>query len=291
MHLGKIAGIPLKLNIFFLILMAAMTMGGFWLETLLIFFVVYLHELTHTIAARKIGIEAGEIELLPFGGVARIDDALELDPRAEKYVALAGPLSNFILAGIGLAVYANGLYAGESLLFFVRFNLSLAFFNLLPAFPLDGGRLLRANLAPVIGFKKATSLTLDISKGIALLLLLAGAIGMAVGLGHPVLLFAGLFLFYSARKEEQRAVYQFLRYLLRKREEIEKGRVLAAVFITAREDAALKEILAQFMPRKFHFILVLNRSLEVIGEITEKEVIEKALREGIYIKVKELLKR
>ncbi len=290
MRVINIGGIPLLLNPFFLLLLGGAALGGFLREALILFTIVSLHEGAHALVARGLGLQVMEIELYPFGGVARLEEALELDPQAEKHVALAGPLFNFVLAGGALALYMNQVWVSEGLLFFVRLNLILGFFNLLPALPLDGGRILRAGLAPSLGFQKATAFSLKLSRALALALLLAGGVLLFLDYRDISLIFAGLFLLYAVHKENKNFMYQFVRYLVRKREDMEEKGALPAAYIVAVEDASLKEILHLFSPRKYHLILVLDRSMRVLGEVSETEIIEKVLQEGIYLRIKKLLK-
>lgn len=290
MRVINIGGIPLLLNPFFLLLLGGAALGGFLREALILFTIVSLHEGAHALVARGLGLQVMEIELYPFGGVARLEEALELDPQAEKHVALAGPLFNFVLAGGALALYMNQVWVSEGLLFFVRLNLILGFFNLLPALPLDGGRILRAGLAPSLGFQKATAFSLKLSRALALALLLAGGLLLFLDYRDISLIFAGLFLLYAVHKENKNFMYQFVRYLVRKREDMEEKGALPAAYIVAVEDASLKEILHLFSPRKYHLILVLDRSMRVLGEVSETEIIEKVLQEGIYLRIKKLLK-
>ncbi len=290
MRVIKIGETLILLNPFFLLLLVGAAIGGFLAEALLLFSIIFLHEVAHAMTAKGLGLKVMEIELYPFGGVARLEEVLELDPQTEKNVALAGPIFNFILAGAALVLYMNQVMVAGSLLFFVRLNLMLGFFNLLPALPLDGGRALRASLAPTLGFQKATAFCLRLSRGLAVLILSAGLVLMAQELKDPSLIFAGLFLLYAVNKENKSVMYQFVRYLVRKSEDLEEKGVLPAVYIVAREDASLKEILNLFSPRKYHLVLVLNKSMQVLGEVSETEIIEKVLQEGIYVRIKKLLK-
>lgn len=119
-----------------------------------------------------------EIELYPFGGVARLEGLLELEPQVERQIAWGGPLSNFLLVALALVVYNNRYYCNllteDLILFFIRANLTLAFFNLFPALPLDGGRILRSLLAERYGFRKATKQAAFLGKVLAVAVFLWG---------------------------------------------------------------------------------------------------------------------
>jgi Zn-dependent protease len=173
--------------------------------TCLIFFCVLLHELGHVFAARRYGIPTPQITLLPFGGVAQMDRLPE-KPGQEIAVALAGPAVNL---GIGAALWTGLIFTGGMpdpaaielglpLSLPVRLlslNLWLALFNLLPAFPMDGGRVLRALLALRLPHLRATQMAARIGQGLALGL---GLLGL---LSSPLLVFLAAFLFLSAGAE------------------------------------------------------------------------------------------
>lgn len=215
-QIAKVAGIPIRVHatfILFLVLVffalargqspakAAETVGFF----LALFGCVVLHELGHATAARRYGVKTRDITLLPIGGVARLERIPE-KPSQEIVVALAGPAVNVAIAGILLAVFA-GTGVGLKILadpvmlqqnFFARllaYNVFLALFNLIPAFPMDGGRVLRALLATRLDYMRATQIAANVGQGIALLF---GLLGI---LGNPILLFIALFVFIGAGAE------------------------------------------------------------------------------------------
>ena len=100
MNMGRIAGVQLVLNRYFLALLCLYFLTGVLVKALVVFGLVFYHELFHVVAAMRLGIKVREIELLPFGGVAKMEDLLELRPSTELKVALAGPLSNALLLTI-----------------------------------------------------------------------------------------------------------------------------------------------------------------------------------------------
>nr|MBI1231748.1 CBS domain-containing protein [Cytophagales bacterium] len=172
---------------------------------LAIFLCVILHEFGHALTAQKYGIQTRDIILLPIGGLARLERIPE-DPRQELQVALAGPLVNVViffflsiiiyLAGIQLELAEDTHVDGETiLLFLASANLFLALFNLLPAFPMDGGRVLRALLSLRMPRVKATQI--------------AGGLGQFMGIAfvffglfyNPILVLIGIFIFLGAQAE------------------------------------------------------------------------------------------
>ncbi len=176
---------------------------------LAVFAVVVLHELGHAIAARQYGIKTRDITLLPIGGVARLERIPE-KPAQELVVAVAGPLVNVVIAAILFAgIMATGGFTpmGEFIregpevggtfaerLFAV--NVGLVLFNMIPAFPMDGGRVLRALLAMTTDYVDATNVAALIGQGIAFLFGAVGVLGQ-----NPWLLFIALFVWIGAAAE------------------------------------------------------------------------------------------
>lgn len=171
---------------------------------LLLFFFVLLHEFGHALAARKYGITTRDITLLPIGGLARLE-RMPKEPKQELWVALAGPLVNFVLAILlfGWLLLTNGLGGivnttvteGSLIQRLAIVNLTLLLFNLIPAFPMDGGRVLRAFLAMRMEYTQATQAAATIGQGFALLF---GLIGI---LTNPMLLFIAFFVWIGASQE------------------------------------------------------------------------------------------
>ncbi|HEY6196740.1 MAG TPA: site-2 protease family protein [Candidatus Eisenbacteria bacterium] len=217
-RLVTLAGIRIEVHVTFLLMVAGLaifqsgtnppllTVG----ELLLMFLCVLLHELGHALAARRFGIQTREIVLLPIGGVARLERMPE-KPVQEVIVALAGPGVNVILAtALGAALVGLGVTpeqaierADKGLLEFLLFaNIAMLVFNLIPAFPMDGGRVLRALLAMTMPYARATRIAAQVGQGFALLF---AAFGVFV-LRSPVMVFIALFVFMAAG--EERALVQ-----------------------------------------------------------------------------------
>lgn len=218
--IAKIAGIEVRIHLTFLLLLAwigisyyqsggrdaAIEGVGFVLS---VFACVLLHEFGHALAAKIYGIETPDITLLPIGGVARLQRMPD-KPSQELVVAIAGPLVNVVIAGILFAVLGSGFDLvqaanmadpkASTLLAKLAFvNVALVIFNLIPAFPMDGGRVLRALLAMVMPHARATLIAARIGQGLAFFL---GFIGL---FSNPLLIFIALFVYLGAASENAMA--------------------------------------------------------------------------------------
>jgi Zn-dependent protease/CBS domain-containing protein len=225
--LFTIRGIEVKMHITFpLILVWAAVQFGFLNQrgfspsgaafgiviTLLLFACVVIHELSHSLTAARMGFPVRDIVLLPLGGVSQMERMPER-PTQEFLMAVAGPLSNVVIAavlvvaglflpvdlGSGLRrVVMNPTRLGwaDTLPYLVFTNLGLAIFNLLPAFPMDGGRVLRALLGTVMSHARATALAVGVGQGLAWLFGLAGLLT-----GNLMWILIAIFVYSGASQE------------------------------------------------------------------------------------------
>lgn len=187
-ELLKVSGIPIRLHITFILMLVWILfgMGSNALVTLgfilALFVCVALHELGHALAARHYGIETISITIYPIGGLAIIENVPKAS--AEIWIALAGPLVNFVIAfflALGQVLRTGklpGFEIGASGVSFLQAmfaaNVALAVFNLIPAFPMDGGRILRALVSLKTDEPRATSIAVGIGQALAVLLFFMG---------------------------------------------------------------------------------------------------------------------
>src|SRR5574339_430564 len=214
--LGRFAGIDVFVHATFLLLLGWVGYSQ-WLESqdwgevlngilfiLALFLCVVLHEYGHALTARKYGIRTRDITLYPIGGVARLE-RLPDKPIEELWVALMGPAVNLVIAVVLFAILALSgssnlmqdltLTSGSFLARLMTLNISLLLFNLIPAFPMDGGRVLRALLAMRLEYVRATQIAANVGQGLAFLF---GLIGL---FRNPFLLFIALFVWIGASQE------------------------------------------------------------------------------------------
>ena len=214
-RVATIAGIPIYLHGTFLALIGFILLSG-WAQSralsaalgsalfvLAIFATIVLHELGHALTAKRFGIRTRDITLLPIGGLARLERMPDV-PRQELWVALAGPAVNAAIAAVCYAGLLGFMGAAPALTLeidagvverFTAINVWLAVFNLVPAFPMDGGRMLRAMLAERMDYQRATEIAASIGQGLALLF---GFVGL---FSNPFLVFIALFVWMGASSE------------------------------------------------------------------------------------------
>ena len=215
--LGRVGGTELRVHATFVILLAWLALAllretgtlagvvGGLLFVLALFCSVVLHELGHVLVARHFGVPTRDITLLPIGGVARMERIPER-PREELLVALAGPAVTFVivatlyltlrLLGLSTSVSASGsVVRGSVLAQLMWVNVTLLVFNLLPAFPMDGGRVLRALLARRMDYLRATEHAARIGRAFAL------AFGLLGLMYDPMLVLIALFVWLGAAAE------------------------------------------------------------------------------------------
>jgi Zn-dependent protease len=288
MRLGSLAGIPVYIHATFLILLLWIALSYWRAEQSLVavvhglgfiialFACVVLHELGHALTARRFGIRTRDITLLPIGGVASMEKMPD-DPKQEILVALAGPAVNIFIAAVlwlWLSLQGNTPTAGVSALLqgnmlqqLLALNLFLALFNLLPAFPMDGGRVLRAVLALRMDHLKATRSAAAIGQAFALWL---GLVGL---LYNPFLLFIALFVWIGAMAE---AGSEEVKSLLH-------GNTLAHAVITHFETLAPQDALSRAIQLTLEGVQkdfpVLENS-EIIGVLTQEDLLRGLQEQG-----------
>ncbi len=220
LRVGALAGIDIKLHWTFLLTLAGLFIYylfvfGFTvaLSSILLlstaFFCVVLHELGHAYAAKRFNIPTKDITLYPIGGVARIE-RLPREPMQELWIALAGPAVNLAIIGVLYAIgsfFAGSIHV-ESIAknptnflgIVIWFNWVMIGFNMIPAFPLDGGRVLRAGLATRMSFSRATQIAGVLGQGLGLIMIV-----YALFTQQFMLLFIAIFIMFAAQQEMQHA--------------------------------------------------------------------------------------
>ncbi|NIL96867.1 MAG: CBS domain-containing protein [Planctomycetales bacterium] len=257
LKLGSVAGIGIFVHWTFLILIAWIvyvhSVQGSDLGLLLrgitfvlaVFGCIVLHELGHALTAQRFGIRTRDITLLPIGGLARLERMPE-EPNQELLIALAGPAVNVVIAAVlalSIAVVEGALVVngfqpigGPFLIQLMLVNVILVVFNLIPAFPMDGGRVLRAVLARRLDYAHATEIAAAVGQVVAILF---GILGLMSG--NFFLLFIALFVYLGAQQE---AHFVQVRSLLRG---VPTRQAMVTRFRMLAEDDSLDAVLDELM--------------------------------------------
>jgi Zn-dependent protease len=290
--LFKVADIAINIHItFFLLLLLFMNMGIRWLFLIVaIFFFVTLHELSHGLVAKRFGIRVKEITLLPIGGVASMTKMPD-KPYQEFLISLAGPMLNI---GVVIIFYLPLYYIlGPEVLFhplsvatfpltiahIYWINLILAVFNLIPAFPMDGGRILRAILAGRLGYRRATKIAVNFGHIFALVF---GYIGLTQG--HLLLIVIAVFIYMAASSEEMQVDV---------RETLKRFRIKDIVpskFLTLDKNATLSKVLELIFHSHQEDFPVVEEG-RIIGFITRSDIISGIHQHGVSASVSSVMQK
>ena len=289
----RVAGIQLRIHITFLLLIGwvAIVSASAAIFVLLLFLCVVLHEFGHAIAAKGYGINTPDITLLPIGGVARLERMPE-EPRQELVIAIAGPLVNVIIAAclfVVIGARANvtaGVARGDLLIDLFKINVWLVLFNLLPAFPMDGGRVLRALLASRMTYARATQVAATVGQAFAFFFGIVGLFGIP-GLFHanPFLIFIAVFVYIGASQE---AALAQMRDVSRR---FPVSSAMVREFRTLLETATLQEAVDALLATSQHDFPVLDESGNVAGILTRHDLIAALRKNDPAIRVGDVMRR
>lgn len=235
---------------------------------------VFLHEMGHAAAAAAMGAGVESVEIAPFGGVARLRGLERMSPLRAAGIALAGPLTSLLLAAAcGALAYA---LPGQAVLLAqgIRLNGTLLLFNLLPAYPMDGGRVLCALIQRRAGYVRAQRITAGMGLGIGILTMLAGVISVRyVGKVNLTLLLAGGYLCAAAGRARRETPYSYLQMLLGRERDLDRRRMLPVRTVAVRAGTADAEVLAHLQPGALYRVVYLDGEMRVRQEKWESELL------------------
>jgi Zn-dependent protease/CBS domain-containing protein len=291
----RIAGIQLRIHITFLLLIAWIAIGSTSaaIFVLLLFVCVVLHEFGHAIAAKGYGINTPDITLLPIGGVARLERIPE-EPRQELVIAAAGPAVTaiialclyIVIAARGGAELAAPVSIGDLVLNLFRINIWLLLFNLIPAFPMDGGRVLRALLATRMSYARATQVAANVGQIFAFLFGIVGLFGIPGFFpANPFLIFIAFFVYLGASQESALAQ---MRDVSRR---FPVSSAMVREFRTLPEGATLEEAVDALLATSQHDFPVLDASGNVAGILTRRDLIAALRQSDPAIRVGDVMRR
>ncbi|MBW2982238.1 site-2 protease family protein [Candidatus Woesearchaeota archaeon] len=287
-RLGKILGIDIELHytwfLIFALLAWALSAGFFphyypdltkteyWIigsaASILLFVSVLLHELTHSFVALRNRISVKKITLFFFGGVAQISDE-NITPSKEFKMAIAGPLMSLLLAAVFYLVtrYSAYLYISAIAFYLTRLNLILAIFNLVPGYPLDGGRALRAFLWGYYkDIKKATKYAASGGKIFGIILATVGILGMFLGLGTIWFVLIGIFIYFLAGMGYEQVV---IKDVLSK---IKVKQVMVKDFISVKPSTTIAKLFSNYFLRYSQDVFPVVEKNRLLGIVTAESI-------------------
>lgn len=245
-------------------------------EALCLVIALLIHECGHILVAKMLGCKIEKLSIQPLGGYLHLDQVIEVEPQTESKIALAGPMANLITVAITMAIipYQN---RSELLLYFIRVNMLLMGFNLLPALPLDGGRVLRAKLAGWFSFYRATKVVIASGYVCAAMLLVFGVLSLRQGSPNPTIFAAGGFLLYNAYVEKKQLLVPLIRYTLGRQKKLRNARFMAADTLVAGPGTRVNEVLKYIRPQKYYQITVLDDNYKITGLLTEHQLLRQIM--------------
>lgn len=244
---------------------------------LALFLCVVLHELGHAVAARHFDVPTRDITLYPIGGVARLQRIPE-EPMSEFWIAVAGPAVNLgiaallfvvlVLRGGPLSPEVLGIVHTQFDATLMWLNLILFGFNLLPAFPMDGGRVLRALLATRINYARATEIAANIGQGMAILFGVVGLLSF-----NPILMFIAIFVYIGAQQEARQAIMRALT------EGISVRQAMMTRFRTLTLDDTLDTAIAELLAGAEQDFPIVEDG-HIVGILTRKDLVKAVAESG-----------
>lgn len=277
----RIGGITLSLHPLFVIIMLLSVLTGQFLELLTLFAIVLIHEFGHVGAARMYGLDVVSVQLLPFGGVAVVEDHGRMTAGKEIIIALAGPLQNAVMISAAWLLLSAGWGNPEFLQYLIHANTVIALFNLLPVLPLDGGRIVRAAVSEVTPYYFTLlwsgRISIAASAGIvaySLLPLLSG--------NGPLLnlLLIGGFLLATNVQDQRNLPYRFLAFLTHRNTESDRRLAEGGTArpIVAPSAKPLESVLRLFRRNHYHLIYVVNDQGTIVAVVPEQRLVSSFLR-------------
>jgi Zn-dependent protease/CBS domain-containing protein len=297
--IARVAGTEVRIHITFLLFLAWIGFSYYYvggvaaavpglLFVIALFACVLLHEFGHVLAARAFGIPTPDITLLPIGGVARLQRMPD-KPWQELIVAIAGPLVNVVIAAVLILFlgYPAGLKGIEQvqhpgigmLAKLASVNVMLVLFNLIPAFPMDGGRVLRSLLAMTLPYGRATQIAAWIGQALAFVF---GFIGL---FSNPLLIFIALFIFLGAQQEAAMAQMKDLSLNLRVAE------AMVTHLVRLPPDATLEDAVEALLRTSQHEFPVVDTEERVLGVLTRDALIAALKHNGPATPVAKVMQR
>ncbi|WP_066503387.1 site-2 protease family protein [Abyssisolibacter fermentans] len=260
----------------------------FEINVIAIIFTIFIHEFFHGIGAILMNTKIRRLNIFLFGCVFNFDEFIGLDPKKESLICIMGPLGN-ILFVLTLKLCEKIFLGNNFINQLVSYNLYMAVFNLLPMLPLDGGRVLRAIFTYFFGFKLGTKIVLYITYSLSAIFIIISLYSFIVFNKGIIVVFIMAYIVKIALKEKERTSFNFINGLANRKKNIMKKKVLKAYIIVSLENVKVNRILNKLLPRRYHIIIIINKYGELVGSLSEEELIEGVFKHGFDVLLKELI--
>lgn len=244
---------------------------GFRRELIEGIIIIVVHELIHLVVARKLGYSGFTIDVLPVGTSLKLKDLDEATPRDDIIISSSGPIGNFLIALIFFVIYK--FYPSDFLYKLINYNIVIGVFNLVPALPLDGGRILRDILNYKFIYKKAHKIVLNISMAIGYLFGAFFFIGMFYNKVNFDFLFFSIFIIVISYKEKRRIAYIIMGYIVKKKEKLIRRGYLENKSISVYCKLNILELIELIDKNKYNEFIILDDDMNVIGILYEEDVL------------------
>lgn len=289
MKIFKFFGIDIKLDPMVIPLIIMSIHYKYLYKLIFVIIIILIHEISHSMIATYYGIKINEIEIFPFGAVAKTENLFELNPYKEIVIAIVGPISNFIMLFISIVIEFHMNTQAEWMYFFIFSNLTIGLFNMLPILPLDGGRILRAYINTKTDFKKATQIVIRISKLIVIFMFFYGIYLSIQSFEKIYISGIAVFLYFKTNKEKEMIGYTFIYQIVVKKKQLLENGIMDAKYLTALEEVELKKVFKEFSSSKYHFITIINDKGRVLGNISECEILDAMIKYNSKMTLKMLI--
>jgi len=285
----RVYNYKISVSCIFVAVVALAFAAGMYIETIAALFALGIHEFAHVFVGNKLGVVIYEIEILPCGGriMSCLNDASD---ESEMLMVLAGPLANFVVAGLVLLLSNLEFLPPKIAWQLINYQLILGVFNMLPAFPLDGGRIFALWLRQRVSYTLSVRIASYAGRLLAYCLLFIAFLSfLFFEKVYINLIIIGFFLLHQASKEEENAQLIFMNLLLKKREKLLKNQYFPVEIVVVDQEIPAKKLLYLFLPQKYFIVYVLNENMEIQKLLTETEIFNKILEKGLDFKIKDLL--
>lgn len=259
---------------------------GFKSELFMGFIIVLIHESIHLIVARYLGFSGFTVEIYPIGTVLKLKDLEEATPKEDLIISISGPVGNFVIGLLCLGI--NYFCKSDFINHIMKYNLVIGIFNLIPVFPLDGGRILRSILATRLIYKKANEIALRISIIIGYIFLLGFFASVFMGISNINLALIAIFILSVSYKEKRRIAYIIMGYIIKKKEKFIKRGYIENKTISVYYKLSLLQLLELVDKNKYNVFTVLDEDMNVVDILYEEDILN-SLKSSGNITLEELI--